>query len=244
MRSVNHDHHILCGLAANAALPSELVDRLIAVADVDIGSQLAGRVDLSSTQAAALVSRVEETSLRLVSEGKLTAADIDPLAQPYAALALIDEGRGSPAWARMFAADPTVDRREKLASCAGLPPDVVDALAADSDVRVVAELALWTTPEVAGRLARHPHADVRRAVAANQATPPAMAGQLLHHAADGAVVAFAIAGRAVVGGGGCEGALDLAPRPQSWRVSGCQMASRPRPARTVPSMRCKNSSIS
>lgn len=179
MRSVNHFHHILCGLAANAALPSELVDRLIAVADVHIGSELAGRVDLSRTQAAALVSRVEENSVRLVSEGKLTAADIDPLAQPFAALALIDEGRGSPAWARMFAADPTVDRREKLASCAGLPPDVVDALAADSDVRVVAELALWTTPEVAGRLARHPHADVRRAVAANEATPPAILAALV-----------------------------------------------------------------
>jgi hypothetical protein len=34
-------NHLLCGLAANAALPSELVDRLIAVADADIAVDLA-----------------------------------------------------------------------------------------------------------------------------------------------------------------------------------------------------------
>ncbi len=52
-------------------------------------------------------------------------------------------------------------------------------LAADSDVRVVAELALWTTPDVAARLAGHPHAEVRRAVAANEATPPAVLAALI-----------------------------------------------------------------
>ncbi|MGW7053464.1 hypothetical protein [Streptomyces sp. NPDC054887] len=172
-------NHVLCGLAANVALPSEVVDRLIVVADADIAVELAGRADLSHAQAVALVSRVEESAERLVYEGRLTAADIDPVAQPHAALALLDKGVGSPEWARLVAADPVLERREKLAACAGLPSDVVETLATDSDVRVVAELALWATPDVAGRLAGHPHAEVRRAVAANEATPPAVLAALL-----------------------------------------------------------------
>ncbi|WP_405691299.1 hypothetical protein [Streptomyces sp. NBC_00057] len=172
-------NHVLCGLAANVTLPSELVNRLIAVADADIAVELAGRGDLSREQAVSLVSRVEESAVRLAYEGRLTAADIDPAAQPHAALALLHERAGSPEWARLLAADPVVERREKLAACSGLPSDVVKTLAADSDVRVVAELALWTTPEVAARLAGHPHAEVRRAVAANEATPPAVLAALI-----------------------------------------------------------------
>ncbi|WP_455355121.1 hypothetical protein [Streptomyces sp. SYSU K217416] len=172
-------NHVLCGLAANAALPSELVGRLIAVADADIAADLAGRADLSHAQAIALVSRVEESAVRLVYEGRLTAVDVDPAAQPHAALALLEGRYGSPEWARLFAADPVFERREKLAACSGLPSDVVETLAADSDVRVVAELALWTTPEVAARLAGHPHAEVRRAVAANEVTPPDVLAALI-----------------------------------------------------------------
>ncbi|QQM38589.1 hypothetical protein [Streptomyces liliifuscus] len=169
---------LLCGLAANTALPSELVDRLIAVADDDIAADLAGRADLSHAQAIALVSRVEESAERLAYEGRLTAADIDPAAQPHAALALLLEGAGRPEWARLLAADPLVERREKLAACPGLPSDVVESLAADSDIRVVAELALYATPDTATRLAGHPHAEVRRAVAANEATPPTVLAAL------------------------------------------------------------------
>ncbi|WP_329528605.1 hypothetical protein [Streptomyces sp. NBC_01462] len=172
-------NHVLCGLAANAALSSELVNRLIAVADADIAVDLAGRADLSHAQAVALVSRVEEIGVKLAHEGLLTAADVDPAAQPHAALALLHERAGSPEWARLFAADLDLERREKLAACSGLPADVVEALAADSDVRVVAELALWTTAEVAARLAEHPHAEVRRAVAANEATPPDVLAALI-----------------------------------------------------------------
>jgi hypothetical protein len=109
----------------------------------------------------------------------LTADDVDPVTRPLSALALLDEGAGRPEWARVLAADPDVRHREKLAACPGLPADVVDRLAADPDVRVVAELALWTTPEVAARLAEHPHAEVRRAVAANEATPPAVLSRLI-----------------------------------------------------------------
>jgi hypothetical protein len=172
-------NHVLCGLAANPALPPELVDRLVAVADDGIAADLAGRADLSRAQAVVLASRVEEGAGRLVYEGRLTAADIDPTAQPEGALALLREGAGNPEWARLFATDPVVGRREELAACAGLPSDVVETLAADPEVRVVAELALWTTADVAAGLAAHPHAEVRRAVAVNEATPPAVLAALI-----------------------------------------------------------------
>ncbi|EMF27010.1 hypothetical protein H114_21088 [Streptomyces gancidicus BKS 13-15] len=172
-------NHVLCGLAANVSLPSELTDRLIALADEEIAADLADRADLSHAQAVALASRVEESAARLAYAGRLTAADIDPVTRPDAALALLAERAGHPEWGRLFAADPDAERRERLAGCPGLPADVVETLAADPDVRVVAELALWTTPEVAARLAAHPHAEVRRAVAANEATPPAVLVALL-----------------------------------------------------------------
>ncbi|MFC8852814.1 hypothetical protein ACFT5D_07145, partial [Streptomyces sp. NPDC057144] len=81
--------HVLCGLAANSALPAELVDRLITVADADTAAELAGREDLTVAQVRALVARVPEIAVRLVHEGRLTEADIDPVAQPDAALALL-----------------------------------------------------------------------------------------------------------------------------------------------------------
>ncbi|WP_307835216.1 hypothetical protein [Streptomyces adelaidensis] len=170
---------LLCGLAANPALPSELVDRLTAVADAEVAAELAGRADLSRAQAVALASRDEDSAVRLAHAGRLTAADVDPAAQPRVALALLDEGAGRPEWARLLAADPVTEHREKLAACPGLPPDVVETLAEDPDVRVVVELALWTTPDVAARLAGHPHAEVRRAVAANEATPPDVLAALI-----------------------------------------------------------------
>jgi hypothetical protein len=180
-------NHILCGLAANPALPAELVDRLIASAiadaeadaDAEIAAELAARPDLAHAQARALAARAEDIAVHLAYEGRLTSADIDPVAQPQAALALLDTGAGLPEWARRFATDPFTERRAKLAACPDLPPDVTDTLAADSEIAVVAELALWTTPDMAARLARHPHAEVRRAVAANEATPPAVLEMLL-----------------------------------------------------------------
>lgn len=172
-------NHVLCGLAVNEALPFKLVGRLIVVADVDIADGLAGRADLSREQAADLAARVAESTVRLVYEGRLTAADINPLPQPQAALALLDELAGDPEWARLFAQDPDADRRAKLAACPGLPADVRETLAADPDVQVVAEFASWTTADLAARLARHPHAEVRRAVAANEATPPQVLAMLV-----------------------------------------------------------------
>lgn len=171
--------HVLCGLAVNPALPGELVDRLIAVADEELAGNLVERADLPRAQAAALVARVEQSAVRLAERGLLTAGDVDPAARPCPALALLAEGAGRPEWARLFAADPDAGRRERLAACPGLPPDVQEALAADADVRVVAEFALWAPADLAARLAEHPHAEVRGAVAANEATPPAVPAALL-----------------------------------------------------------------
>ncbi|MCX5589406.1 hypothetical protein [Streptomyces erythrochromogenes] len=189
-------NRLLCGLAANPALPPELVDRLIALATAapdpsdpaDPSDYLADvlvwhlceRTDLGPAQVAALAALDEDTPARLARDGHLGADDVDPAVWPLAALALLDEGRGLPEWARRFAADPDPSLRWRLASCPGLPADVEDALAADPDPEVAAELALWTTSApVADRLARHPHAEVRRAVAYNEAVPPAALAALL-----------------------------------------------------------------
>jgi hypothetical protein len=165
-------NHLLCGLAVNPALPAELVDRLLALADDDVDHHLTGRDDLSRAQTLTLTSRNELNGVPLAYRGRLTAADVDPGAQPRAALALLDEGAGDPAWARLLAADPVAEHREKLAACPGLSEDVVEILAADQDIRVVVELALCAPPDVAARLAGHPHAEVRLAVAANESAPP------------------------------------------------------------------------
>ncbi|MHC5907028.1 hypothetical protein ACVNF4_24470 [Streptomyces sp. S6] len=163
---------VLWGLAENPALPGGLVDRLIGGAGDDIGWLLAGRPDLSHEQVLALVERDDGVDVSLAYDGKLTADDVDPVSRPEAALALLDKGRGVAEWARVIAASGVVRHREKLAGCAGLPADVVEALAGDVDVCVVAELAWFGPSEAAAGLAGHPHAKVRGAVAANPATPP------------------------------------------------------------------------
>ncbi|WP_221761945.1 DUF2336 domain-containing protein [Nonomuraea sp. WAC 01424] len=106
----------------------------------------------------------------------LTADDVDPVAQPFAALALLSEGVGRPAWACLLATDPTIER---LAACPGLPAEVQEILAADPEIRIVAELASRATADMAARLAAHPHAEVRCAVAGSEAAPPAVLAALV-----------------------------------------------------------------
>lgn len=173
-------HAALCGLAENPALPPDLLDRLVETADDEVAAELAYRADLSHAHAVALAARSPETAVLLAYEGKLTAADIDPAAQPDAALALLDESAGLPEWAALLASDPEVARRKKLAACPGLPPDVVERLASDPDMGVVAQLAESTTVRaVIERLARHPHAEVRRGAAGNEAAPPELLAALV-----------------------------------------------------------------
>ncbi|MFJ5549015.1 hypothetical protein [Streptomyces sp. NPDC093225] len=179
---------VLWGLAANPALPPELFGPLLAAATPGnswLAYQLADRDDLTRPQVLALAAFLDDgdtVAQCLARRGLLTAEDIDPAVRPDTALALMDEWGSRTAWARVLVADPSVERRERLAECRGLPDDVVDLLAADRDACVVTKLALSAPPERApllARLARYPHAEVRSAVAANPATPPAVLADLL-----------------------------------------------------------------
>ncbi|MER6449017.1 hypothetical protein [Streptomyces venezuelae] len=176
-------NHLLCGLAANPALPPELVDRLLVFAleeaRADPGSEfadellhdLADRADLRHQQVRELAAHSDTMARYLAYKGTLDAADVDPGSAPNAAVALLDERRGRPEWAGLLATHPDSGIRWKLASCPGLPQDAVDLLAADPDPDVVEELALWTDSPVTARLALHPAPRVRLAAAANPATP-------------------------------------------------------------------------
>lgn len=146
-----------------------------------MASVLADRTDLSREQALELIAHAGWLAVAPVRRGLLRAADIDPEALPDAALALLREGLGLPDWPRLLVADPDPARREKLASCPGLPPEVAARLAADPRLDVVAELAGYGTPDpaTAALLAAHPHAEVRRSAAANEALPPALLTALL-----------------------------------------------------------------
>ncbi|MFE6870087.1 hypothetical protein ACFVFS_26460 [Kitasatospora sp. NPDC057692] len=187
MIHVLHPDRVLCGLAANPALPADLVDRLIALVATtddpsladDLAAELADRDDLGPAQTRALACGVDNAALHLAHDGRLTAEDVDPATRPEAALALLERGEGRPAWVRRFAADPDPWRRGRLAGCPDLPEDVLRRLAEDPDPEVVADLAVTAPPALATALARHPHTAVRRAVAANDRTPPAVLAALL-----------------------------------------------------------------
>ncbi|QES47460.1 hypothetical protein DEJ50_06090 [Streptomyces venezuelae] len=189
--------HLLLGLAANPALPplllGRLVDRLVgsgpgpdeADGDTDGAAEvavvLAERPDLGRAHAAALTAAYgEDVAVPLAERGLLAPADVDPAAWPLAALALLRRGTAPGAWARALAMAPE-PRHRALAAAepAALTADAVELLAADPDPEVVSELALEAGPELAARLARHPHAEVRLAVAHNRATPPPVLRALL-----------------------------------------------------------------
>ncbi|GLW32157.1 hypothetical protein [Actinoplanes regularis] len=181
---------LLVALAGNPALPAALVDRLIGLADEDLAQTLAGRSDLTVEQIRRLVGRCKGAAVMLAYDGRLSAEDLeaafglgeepDSPDSTYARLALLDEGRGRPEWARRLAADPGSEIRQKLAACPALPPDVCEVLAADPDLEVVAELAAHVTdPVLLARLAGHRHADVRIMVAANRAAPPELLAALI-----------------------------------------------------------------
>jgi hypothetical protein len=171
----------LCGLAANSALPADLLDRFIAVADVDLCLDLADRDDLSPSQIQVLAALGgPHTVIHLVRRGLLTAAEVDA-AEPRVALALLDEGGGPDAWARALQDHPDSSVRAGLAEAEHAPAGVRRALANDRDVHVVAEVA--GSPrlpvDLLEELVRHPHLAVRRAVASNETTPAPLLAALI-----------------------------------------------------------------
>ncbi|MFI6482970.1 hypothetical protein ACIBH1_33920 [Nonomuraea sp. NPDC050663] len=167
----------MSAVAANPALPADLVDRLIASADEWTAAVLADREDLTPSQARVLAARDESVLPGLVKRGLLPLDAVDPATRPDAALVLLAEGAGLPSWPAALAADPA--HRERLAACPGLPAGIQELLAGDQDVQVVAELALWAGPDLAARLSAHPHAEVRSAVAVNVSAPPEVLATLV-----------------------------------------------------------------
>lgn len=163
----------LCGLAANPALPADLLDRLIAVADDEACLELADRDGLSPSQRRTLAVRGgTHTVIRLARRGLVAAADVDR-ADPPVALTLLDVGGAPGSWAYAMSGHPDPSVRAGVAAADHVPVDVLRALADDPDTAVVAEAAQSRAmpADVIGRLVRHPHVAVRRAVAANETTP-------------------------------------------------------------------------
>ncbi|MBD0673282.1 hypothetical protein [Streptomyces sp. CBMA156] len=173
---------LLHAVARNPALPPDLLGRLLDAADADeeLACALAERTDLDPAQVRRLAEGHQEAAVQLAVGGLLRAEDVDPAARPDAALALLDQGRGTPAWAPLLALAPNRHLRIRLASCPGLPDGAAEVLAADQDTDVVAELGLHTRrPDLLGRIARHPEAEVRLWVAANETAPPQLLTTLL-----------------------------------------------------------------
>ena len=132
--------HALLGLAVNPALPSGLVDRLVTAADAQLAEALARRPDLTAGQVAAL-ARFDDAAVQLACAGRLAADDLDPAARPYVALALLDERRGLPQWARLLAADPIPWVRSTLAQNPALDEGLIRVLATDRGHDVQRRLA-------------------------------------------------------------------------------------------------------
>lgn len=169
-------NHVLCGLAANAALPSELVDRLIAVADVDIAAELSGRADLSRAQAVALASRVEESAAQLAYQGRLTTADVDPSAQPVAA-----NPEAAPALLEALTRHEPPARkafREVARHRHATGPALRNCLA-DKQARPLAARHPALPPHVITELLTDPDGQVAEAAAANPSLPLAVMSDLV-----------------------------------------------------------------
>ncbi|KDN86746.1 hypothetical protein KCH_14800 [Kitasatospora cheerisanensis KCTC 2395] len=171
--------HVWAGLAANPALPSEAVDRLLALAEPDLSTELAERADLTDRQVTALAERDLVAAGTLAEAGRLTAAQVNPLRQPLAALALLRAGLAPVQWADVLLERPEL--HAELAGCPVLPPEVSRRLAAAPDLAVATELAEATTdPAIAALLAAHPSAHVRAALGSNEHTPAAVLSDLIN----------------------------------------------------------------
>ncbi|MFD8754201.1 hypothetical protein ACFV0O_24945 [Kitasatospora sp. NPDC059577] len=173
---------LLYAVALNPALPPDLLRHLLRAGDTDeeLAQALADRPDLTPQQVRRLAGRDQGTAVRLAYGGLLRAPDVDPVTRPLVALALLDEGRGDPAWAGQLARNPDPYVRMRLGSCPGLPDGAADLLAADADTEVLGDLGLHTDrADLLVRLAGNPDAEVRRWVAANEAAPAGLLTTLL-----------------------------------------------------------------
>lgn len=172
---------VMCGLAENSALPSDLIDVLIRRGDGELLVDLTAREDLTAEQVQALAAAGSLLVLTcLVDAGRLPLPP--ELLDDEESLRTLAAWNGIPDdhLARL-AAHPDGRIRESIAYEADrLPPDAVRALAADPDVDVVVGIAHCADlPEdLADSLARHPDRQVRSSLAANAATAPRVLARL------------------------------------------------------------------
>lgn len=169
----------LRGLTRNPALPPALLDRLVAGAGADLCATLADRPDLTPAHAGTLLARGGAvTAVTLVRRGLVEPVDVR--SDPRAVLALLHADHAPAWWARDLVRHPDPAVRAELASCPVLPPDVIEALARDDDVDVVAPVAASAplAEETAAALARHRHAAVRSALAGNGHAPASLLAAL------------------------------------------------------------------
>lgn len=173
VREVLTHSPVLCGLAANPALPVGLLDRFVTVADPELCLDLADRDDLTPAQTRRLAAcGGVDTVIRLVRRRLLPITDLDT-PDPGVVLALLDEAEAPEPWARALYAHPDPAVRAELAAAAHVPAEVLSDLSDDHEVEVVAAVAgsARLTGALARRLAGHPHLSVRRSVAGNERTP-------------------------------------------------------------------------
>ncbi|MEV4140805.1 hypothetical protein AB0J72_52645 [Dactylosporangium sp. NPDC049742] len=204
---------LLNGLAENPALPADLLDALIAAGDDELLCDLARRDDLSAAQVRAIAARSTGAAVRLVHNGQLRAADADGRDTRVVA-ALLDATGAPPEWAHAHATSPDPWIRQLLASAAHTPAEVVARLADDPDMDVVAEAALSPamTAALAERLARHPHDQVRQALAHNEATPCEVLASLAQDGSDTVVQGETAANRSTP----APALAHLARHPDHW----------------------------
>ncbi|BAJ27296.1 MULTISPECIES: hypothetical protein [Kitasatospora] len=161
---------MLTGLAANPALPADLVDRLLARTGGRYTRQLAARTDLTAGQLATLLERHPTST---VLHQPLPRAEHHRLADhpdERVRVALVRAGAPDDRhlWERL-AADPSPRVRTTLAESDRTPADLRARLARDPDPEVRAALAQWwpDAPEPVRRiLLTDPEERVRAAACA------------------------------------------------------------------------------
>jgi hypothetical protein len=161
---------VLCGLAHNPALPTDLVDVLINHGDEDILVDLVDRTDLTSAQVDALTRRGSATVIALLVRHGHLAPQPHHFDDPAAAIQLIHAGQGSTELSARLAACPDRQiRRELAGSAAPMTEATLRALAEDADIPTVVAVAGWRElpEELARKLARHSDAEVRADLASN-----------------------------------------------------------------------------
>ncbi|MDX3193993.1 hypothetical protein PV458_36845 [Streptomyces sp. MN03-5084-2B] len=169
------------GLAANPALPAPLLDSLVETADDELGPILAARPDLTPEHAWTLAARCGPGVLYpLLGHGLLTPADV-PFGDPWRGLAVLEHPDADPAWFERLARDPDPVVRSELSARFPLPERIIDVLAADPDLDVVTSAARCQRPTA--RLAADPRREVRRALAANEQSPPDLLRRIATEAA-------------------------------------------------------------